>query len=84
MKQVIYYLLSISFVALTFYIAHYTHLNNTIQSICIYIHLLHFALGFSEGYTFFTLSILFVYYGIIIFIGAKFFELVIRLIRKDY
>ncbi len=84
MKQVIYYLLSISFVALTFYIAFYAHFNATLASICMRIHLLHFALGYSEGYTFYTVSILFVYYAIIIFIGAKFFELVIRLIRKDY
>lgn len=84
MKQVIYYLLSISFVALTSYIAFYAHFNETLTSICMRIHLLLFGLSYSGGYTFLTVSILFVYYGIMIFVGAKFFELVIRLIRKDY
>jgi hypothetical protein len=56
MKQVIYYLLSISFVLLTFYIAFYAHFNETLTSICVRIHLLLFGLGYSGGYTFYTVE----------------------------
>jgi hypothetical protein len=83
MKTSIYYLCSISFLAITFYIAFYTHLS-PVKEICFYIHLLFFILGFSEGYTLKNVVILLNYYAIITFIVAQFFELIIRLIRKDY
>lgn len=83
-NKLIYYFLSLAFVALTFFIAHYTHFSEFIKGVCFTIHFLHFALGFSEGYTPQVLFILLLYYAIIIFLFAKFFELVIRLLRKDY